>query len=846
MPRIPDRIRSLVGLNEPESDSPTEHTEATSSELTADAPAVTETQNSRVAAPNEIEWHTTHGFIEEEQRYFRTYIIESWPSTATDHMFWDILSDTQLTYDMEIHLDRHDELEAVSMLDDLADGLDDKATGGLSEFTLNPESIKRTAQVVKQMKERIEQKNQNLFSVSVHITLYTESKQQLEKKHNEIVDKMKLGPGVKLSTMTYEQDIGLRASGPLGYNEYTERHGDDVSQLMTGEVAATMFPYVSDNIVEQGGVNMGTNLASNTPTFIDPYNRPAGYHFLRLGRTGSGKTFSGSLYLLKLAQAVPDISMTIIDPMGDFVGVNHALGGKRVLIDGNENINPLQIKPTPEHILERAEGQINPYRMKLRDAEWFFERYFSIQDNSLDAQRRAILSMATKEAYNQKGITEDPSTHTNESPTITDVLDILTEMNKDPAKYAEPETDEVITKISDAASDLIIALQGFRPGNRYANLAKPTSIDFSDRDITYIDMTAVPARNDTTGLMMQLLFSLVYQEAKQRPGPYLLTIDEAHKVLQDTDSVGFLEEVFRHGRHFDLGVQLISQTFEEFFVNESAKTIARQCSMVQLHQMERIDKDLAREAMELNERQIQYIQDLQPGDGDKNYSEAILDVSDKGTIPLRISANQNEIAVIDYDPGKDWRELPEPRSQAIKQALDQRQQHDAPLVDPAENKLSQAVLNEILEKQQNIQATLIENGVNPADFLNTSTNDPPTPTPTGDTASRDSGSPPAGTANTDGGTEPSDESVPTDDAHTDTDTTPPEEDSNESSDTDGDDVADATTVAEALTKPPTDETNGDGDNQPALNELNDGPDNSGSTEDNSEGGPKSDADDESE
>lgn len=708
-----DTLRQLVPIGDSSKTEPDTDLE-TVEKLGGTAPNV---NNKNAATSGPIKWHPSFGYAEDTDTVFRTYIVDSWPADASEHMFWDLLTDTALEYDMSIQYDRHDRLEAVSMLDELSDRLNDKATGALSRFTLNPESVKRTAQVVDQMKQSLEQGDENLFNITVYITLYAPTKEELEQFHSKLEDRLQLNAGVSIDTTTYEQDIGLRGSSPLGYNEYYDRHGNDVSQLMTGSVAANLFPYVSDTLFEDGGVDFGRNLATNTPTIVDPYSRPTGYHMLRLGRTGSGKTFGASQFLLRLVQSNPNMHIAIIDPMRDFIGVNHALSGDRIVIDGNENINPLEIKETPQHIIDRAEGQINPFSTKLRDVEWFFTRFFSMADDPLDAQQRAILSEAVKKAYTDAGITQDPKTHSKDSPTVTDVREIIADMNRNPEKYAETQTENMISKIRNTSSELAIQLKPFKQGNRYHNLARPTSIDLSGNPITYIDMKAVSARSETLGLMMQLLFSLIYQEAKQVENKYMMAIDEAHKVLRNTDSVAFLEEVFRHGRHFDLGIQLISQTFEEFFKNESAKTIARQCSMVQLHQMERIDEEIAKDAMDLNQKQIEYIKDLQAGDGDKNYSDALLQLSDKGSVPLRVTATVDEKAVIDYDPAKSWRELTEPRSQRIKQALDQRTKHDAPIVDPSDNELSKQVLNEVMNKQQNIQTTLLKNGVDPANII---------------------------------------------------------------------------------------------------------------------------------
>jgi hypothetical protein len=675
--------------------------------------------NAQAVQPGTIHWTPSYGYSEEAEMYHRSYYISSWPARASEHMFWDLLTDTSLQYDMTIHFNRQDPLDAVSDLDTLSTRLEEKVTGPLSSFTLNPESAKRTAQVIDQMKESIEQSGENLFRITAYITLYAESKDALRKKHNQLEDETQLNAGVSIETTTYEQDIGFRGSSPLGFNEYYDRHGDDVSQLMTGSVAAAMFPYASDTVFEQGGVNFGTNLASNTYTVIDPFDRPTGYHMLRLGRIGSGKTFGASQYLIRLAQQIENVNITIIDPMRDFVGVNHTLAADRILIDGTENINPLEIQPTPEHVLEKAEGKLNPFNTKLREVEWFFTRFFSIEGEPLDAKSQSILTEAVRRAYDNAGISGDPQTHSRPSPTITDVREILADMNKRPEKYADPATDNLIQKYREYSGNLRIALEPFREGRRYSNLAQPTSIDLGSSKVTYIDMNAISANSSTMDLMLQLLFSLVYQESKQVRGPSVITIDEAHKVLQDTDSVSFLEEVFRHGRHFDLSVQLISQTFEEFFVNESARTIARQCSMVQLHQMDRIDTDVAKNAMGLNEKQIEYISSLQPGDGNKNYSDALLQISDKGTIPLRVKPTPDEKAVIDYDPTKDWDELTRPKDKRIQKALDARTKHDTPIVNPGEDDLGSAVINEVMSKQREVLSLLRNKGVGIEEFLAT-------------------------------------------------------------------------------------------------------------------------------
>lgn len=664
------------------------------------------------ASAEHIEWHPDYAIIN-HTKYVRTYVVDAWPRQGSHYILYPLLSGADIEYDLRIHIDPYDELTAVSQLARWQERLKDKANGAFSMFTLNPEATEESARACGQLKNEVENSNINAVDVAITLTVRADTLKELNRMEGSLREKFEARGGMGLSKVTYEERAGLRSTSPLAITELEDRL-DSRKQIMGTDAAASTFPFISDSIMEPNGVLFGENYAYNTPVVLDVWNRSKGYNILRVGDIGSGKSFAASLTDILTALSVPDMQLAIIDPMGDYAGVCQALGGDWIVINGTENINPLEIKPVSQSALDRAGGKLAPFRRKLEDVYWFLDRFYTRQDTKPTAQEWAVLKTAVVHAYRWKGITTDIDTHDRESPTMTTVREVLQDMIRDPAKYSDTDVDAEIDERRDIAKQILISLDPFRVANgdqedgELAHLAQPTDIDLGDSRVTYLDMQSISARDSDLGLMMQLMFSHLYQDAIQTEGPYRLTIDEAHKVLKDSTAPTFFEEVFRHSRHYDLSVQLITQTFEEFFpednqrASQAAETIAKQCSVRIFHPIENPDSEIARKKLDLSENHLEVIKDAQRGEGDKDFSEALMVVSDHGAIPLKITTTQDLKAIITYKPEKGWddEDLTEPRSQRIRQLLDHRWRYDNPIVNVDEDELAAEVRRELIERDR--------------------------------------------------------------------------------------------------------------------------------------------------
>ena len=213
------------------------------------------------------------------------------------------------------------------------------------------------------------------------------------------------------------------------------------------------------------------------------------------------------------------------------------------------------------------------------------------------------------------------------------------------------ETDGEQRSVKEDIETLLKDLRpSFRVEGDLANLARTTEFDL-DSNVIYLDLhqdEGVRGRSETS-LMMQVLFNAVYERAKETDKRVIFAIDEAHYLLNDSASLGYLETAVRHSRHYDLSLQFITQTGGEFELTTEAKTIADLCSITVIHRVKE-DTELLAEWFGLTEREVNWARTAKAGNEEDGFSEALLGIDQEGWFPLRVRASPFEAEAIDGSP----------------------------------------------------------------------------------------------------------------------------------------------------------------------------------------------------
>jgi hypothetical protein len=275
-----------------------------------------------------------------------------------------------------------------------------------------------------------------------------------------------------------------------------------------------------------------------------------------VGNIGAGKSFAVKLLLLRRLARDRDISSVIVDPRGDFRELIDVFGldAEAVTVGGERGINPLQIEPTPQDVLEDR-PDMDPLAEKIEGVLGTFEALHAESDETsdLDAADRAILSSAIKQAYADGGITKDPATHARDSPLPEDVDAVLGEYASDATTaLGEDASDRELDKWADRAAELRIAMRPFRDGGRYDHLNQPTNIGLG-RDGSRIVLLDTQQSEGSDGMPVtqKVFFDAIFQQGKS-PGRMIAAFDEVHKLLQIPGGLKWLSRAVRYSRHFFL------------------------------------------------------------------------------------------------------------------------------------------------------------------------------------------------------------------------------------------------------------------------------------------------------
>ena len=586
------------------------------------------------------------------------------PSEPNDLFLKRVFEQPKVRSDFTVHLDPYDNEDGIRFLRNQVDNLRVEFQRGQRESNVQQNSQQKRYQVASQMLKAIENQNTELFDVSMYTTVRGPDEDTVKNAWKAVKPDLTQSPAqTEQVRASYVQDEARKTTSPiakdfLGYDR----------QMLGGAVAG-MLPMTSKTMLEEGGVNLGLHGVNGSPIFVDRFDREGGFNQLTVGAIGSGKSFSTKLNILREYCARDDLTVIILDPLEGFVNFVEKLGGQRVVVGGSQAVNPMELRQADvedardamkeDENSREVDEKKDPFAQKIAQVEGFFRSFFRQEGIELGG-KLPTLRGAVILTYKDAGITSDISTHGKESPTVSDLLETLQELSQDPSRlvYEDVEDEDSQTEsdiVKQHANTLLSDLRAFQENGKYDMLAQQTEVDLMSSDIVYLDMAANEMDTDHQGLMMQLLFDAVYQRGKETDDKVIFSIDEAHVMMQDEDSLDMLETAVRHSRHYDMSINFITQEVDDFFKSEQSAAIANNCTLKEIHRVEGMS-DAAAKGIGLNRGQRQSTRSLLSGKQDKKtvlggygFSEALLYVEPEGWFPINVVPSMPEVELVDGD-----------------------------------------------------------------------------------------------------------------------------------------------------------------------------------------------------
>lgn len=459
--------------------------------------------------------------------------------------------------------------------------------------------IEAAAADAKQMMSDLATGEGRLFRLGLYITVRAESEQALE---NEVGRVRSLCASLLMDTqpLTFRAVQGWVTTLPLGVDPVRMRRTFDTAAL------ANCFPFAISEIESSGGVLYGLNAATGGVVLVDRFTLD-NYNQVVLAHSGKGKSYFAKLQVLR--SLCHGIDVLVVDPENEYERLTRALGGSVIRLGpSGDRLNPLDLSDPG-----RSDAVI---RQAL-----FVHGVVQALAGDLTQADRAALDRAIIWAYEEAGITADPTTHERPAPLLGDVVSVLRR---------------------DGASGLAGRLDPFITGSHRAlfdrrTTAKPEGhlVVFSLRDVPR------ELKGAATMMALETIWGRVSRgELKRR----IVVVDEAWLLLQSEAGARFLERLARSSRKYWCGLTTITQDVRDALSSGIGRTVVTNAAtQVLLGQHPQALEALAK-AFCLSEGESSYLAACPPGRG------LLCLGTQRATI--KVIASQSEHALVTTDPAE--------------------------------------------------------------------------------------------------------------------------------------------------------------------------------------------------
>ncbi|MCQ2602292.1 MAG: DUF87 domain-containing protein, partial [Clostridia bacterium] len=247
--------------------------------------------------------------------------------------------------------------------------------------------------------------NETLFKVTLHITAYTNSsegsssKNDMKKNLRKSVRRIVTEQGFDMVDNFCKQNRAMISNNISRLdlmNEY--------SRSIHSSSVAAVFPFVLSSVMDKSGIILGES--SNFPVIVDFFKRDnerVNSNMVIMGKSGSGKSYSTKTMLTHLA--AENCKIFILDPENEYQILADNLGGKLIDVGtaSQGRINPFHIITTLDADEDGAESAVDNFSVHLQ----FLEEFFRVVLPGIEPQALEYLNNIIVELYNEKNISRE-------------------------------------------------------------------------------------------------------------------------------------------------------------------------------------------------------------------------------------------------------------------------------------------------------------------------------------------------------------------------------------------------------------------------------------------------------
>ena len=486
------------------------------------------------------------------------------------------------------------------------------------------------------IKQGIANYNEDLFYMSVFVTVSARTYEELMWRKQQMTDMLK-SMDMYVSDCNFQQEDALRTVMPfLQISPQLEKKSK--RNVLTSGAAST-YMFTSFEMSDDTGVLLGINRHNNSLCIVDLFdtkkNKNANLNLL--GTSGAGKTFT--MQLLALRMRMRGIQCYIIAPIKghEFRRACNRIGGQFIKIaPGSPHcINIMEIRHTISPEMELID-ELDYSEMDSLLAQKIQQLmiFFSLLIPDMTNEEEQMLDEALIRTYGKFGITHDNDSvyeDRNAVPPKMKTMQILGDLHE------ELQKNEMTKRIAVIVSRFVTgSAQSFN---------QQTNVDLSNKYIV-LDLSELKGKLLSVGMMIALDY--VWDKIKSdRTKKKAIMIDEIWQLIgagSNRMAAEFCLEIFKIIRGFGGAAISATQDLSDFFGLEDGRygrAIINNSKNKIILNLEPDEAEFVRDTLKLTKTEIRSITRFERG-------EALI-CSNNSKVPVIIKASKEEQEMITTD-----------------------------------------------------------------------------------------------------------------------------------------------------------------------------------------------------
>ncbi len=533
----------------------------------------------------------------------RSFFVISYPRYLTDNWLSPIIN-LDKVFDISIHVVPLNTGEIMKTFQRKVAEVESQTMIREEKGLVRDPTLDVAYQDLEDLRDGLTQGQEKMFEVSLYITLYGSTHEELDKVENEIknIFESKL---VYVKPALFQQDAGFISTLPVGTDLLQIKNKLNTSPL------SSFFPFVSFDLSSDKGILYGLNRHNGSLILFDRFSLE-NYNSIIFAKSGSGKSYFTKLEILRTLMFETEV--IIIDPEREYEFLAESVGGRYfdISLVGNHHINPFDL---PRPTQDESPSEI------LRSNIVNLVGLFRVMLGGLTPEEDAIIDQAITETYALKDITGDSDFTRLEPPLLSDF--------------------ETVLEGIDGSESLLQRISKYTRGTWSGFINQPSNVDINKKLVCF---SIRDMEDELKPVAMYIITHFIWNAVRKHLKKRLLVVDEAWIMMKNDDTASFLFSLAKRGRKYYLGLATITQDVGDFLKSPYGLPIITNSSIQILLKQSPSSIDIVQKTFNLTNEEKFLL--LESGVGEGIFFAGLKHVA------IKVVASYTEDQIITSDPSQ--------------------------------------------------------------------------------------------------------------------------------------------------------------------------------------------------